>query len=251
MSLPDDGSDGFLIPDWPLPAGVQALCTTRRGGGSRGPWAAFNLGDHVGDDPAAVAANRARLARRLPEPPLWLRQVHGVGVADADHAAGVPEADAAVARRPGRVCAVLTADCLPVLFCDTAGQVVAAAHAGWRGLCSGVLEATVRAMAVPPSTLLAWLGPAIGAAAFEVGGEVRSAFLARDPEAETAFVRGAGDRWLADLYALARLRLRAAGLVSVSGGGLCTVGDAERWFSYRRDGVTGRMATLIWRSPRV
>ncbi|RIX42479.1 MAG: peptidoglycan editing factor PgeF [Rhodocyclales bacterium GT-UBC] len=237
----------FLIPDWPAPANVRALQTLRGGGCSPAPWDSFNLGDHVGDDPARVVANRAELRRHLPADPLWLKQVHGVAVAGADQdLVGVPEADAAWASRGGRVCAVMTADCLPVLFCDRAGTVVAAAHAGWRGLLAGVLEATMVRMLVPPESLMAWLGPAIGAKQFEVGDEVRAAFVAADPTAATCFVPGAPGKWLADIYGLARLRLRQAGVTSISGGDLCTVSDPARFFSYRRDGVTGRMASLIW-----
>jgi YfiH family protein len=245
-------ADGVcVVPDWPLPPGVRALQTTRVGGASSGPWAGFNLGDHVGDDPAAVAANRAALARRLPAMPVWLAQVHGTAVAAIDSiadGASPPAADAAVARRAGRVCAVMTADCLPLLFCARDGSAVAAAHAGWRGLCAGVIEATVAAMDVPAERLTVWLGPAIGPQAFEVGGEVREAFVARDATAVSAFARGEGGRWLADLYGLARQRLAALGIVDVFGGGECTFSDAARYFSYRRDGVSGRMATLIWRA---
>lgn len=233
----------MIHPEWPAPARVRAFMTTRHGGVSEGAWASLNLGDHVGDDPRHVAANRARLATHLPALPHWLRQVHGVRVIAAGGTAA--EADAAFTTCPGRVCAVLTADCLPVLLCDRAGSVVAAAHAGWRGLADGVLEATVAAMAVAPGEIFAWLGAAIGPAAFEVGDEVRQAFVARHAVAQGAFVR-AGDKWRADLYALARVRLAAAGVAEVYGGGLCTHSDAENFFSYRRDGVTGRMASLIW-----
>src|SRR6185369_16948914 len=178
----------LLIPDWPAPANVRAVQTLRSGGCSPPPWNSFNLGDHVGDDPARVAANRATLRAVLPAEPLWLTQVHGIAVVDAGTASPAREADAAFARQPGKVCAVMTADCLPVLFCDRAGTVVAAAHAGWRGLLGGVLEATLGRMGVPAGELLAWLGPAIGPAAFEVGDEVRAAFVAGDPEAARAFV---------------------------------------------------------------
>lgn len=250
-------ADGVcVVPDWPLPPGVRALQTTRRGGVSGGPWAGFNLGDHVGDDPAAVAANRAALARCLPAMPVWLSQVHGTAVAAIDEmtdcADGLspPVADAAMARRAGRVCAVMTADCLPLLFSARDGSVVAAAHAGWRGLCAGVIEATVAAMDMPAERLTVWLGPAIGPRAFEVGGEVREAFVARDAAAASAFVHGEEGRWLADLYGLARQRLAALGVGAVFGGGECTFADAGRYFSYRRDGVSGRMATLIWREDR-
>lgn len=244
-------TEAWFAPDWPLPPGVHALQTTRHGGISDGPWQSLNLGDHVGDDPGRVAANRLLLSARLPEVPRWLNQVHGttVLVADAD-IAGVPEADAAVARKVGRVCVVMTADCLPVLLCDRAGSVVAAAHAGWRGLRAGVLESTVAAMQVAPANLTAWLGPAIGPQSFEVGAEVREAFVAADPVAAQAFVAGTDGRYLADLYLLARQRLLRMGVSSIHGGGLCTLCDPERYFSYRRDGVTGRMATLIWRQDR-
>ncbi|WP_298393159.1 peptidoglycan editing factor PgeF [uncultured Azonexus sp.] len=236
----------FLIPDWPAPANVRALQTLRDGGCSPTPWGSFNLGDHVGDDAARVAANRVRLRAELPGEPCWLRQVHGVEVVDVAQVAAGTEADAAYATQAGRVCVVMTADCLPVLFCNRQGTVVAAAHAGWRGLLAGVLENTLAAMHCPPGEVMAWLGPAIGPDNFEVGDEVRSAFVAHDAAAGEAFRPQAGGKWLADLYALARRRLNAAGVVAIHGGGLCTVADAGRFFSYRRDGVTGRMASLIW-----
>ena len=234
------------VPDWAVPANVRVLQTTRHGGVSRGPWAGFNLGDHVGDDAAAVTANRAALAARLPGEPFWLTQVHGTVAVDVDQGPKSWEADAAVARQTGNVCAVMTADCLPVLLCDEAGSVVCAAHAGWRGLAGGVLEASVRAMDAPPARLLAWLGPAIGPQAFEVGDEVRTAFMAQRPEAAAAFAAKGGGKWLADLYLLARQRLNATGVSRVFGGGFCTHNEAERFYSYRRDKSTGRMAALIW-----
>jgi len=235
---------GWIPADWPAPPGVHGGTTTRAGGVSEGPYASLNLGDRVGDDPARVAGNRAllRASLGLPAEPLWLRQVHGCGLGEV---AGC-EADASIARGPGRVCAVLSADCLPVLLCDRAGTVVAAAHAGWRGLAAGILERTVRAMGVRPDDLLAWLGPAIGPDAFEVGPEVRAAFVAADPDAAPAFRHSRRERWWADLYALARRRLERAGTGTVSGGGFCTHTDAQRFFSYRRAPVCGRMATLIW-----
>lgn len=239
----------LLRPDWPAPSRVRACVTTRAGGVSEAPYAALNLGVHVGDDPAHVAANRARLraALELATEPVWLRQVHGVRVASLPALPDALEADAAVATQAGVVCAILTADCLPVLFCDDAGSVVGAAHAGWRGLLAGVLEHTVQAMQVPPSRVLAWLGPAIGPQAFEVGAEVRDAFVAHDPSAAAAFASStAPEKYLADLYALARLRLRAGGVGRVYGGALCTHGDRERFYSFRRDGVCGRMASLVW-----
>jgi hypothetical protein len=245
-----------IIPDWPAPANVRALQTTRDGGVSVGAYATLNLGDHVGDDPVAVARNRALLRATLPSDPVWLKQVHGNVVADADRTVGVPNADASVARNSGAICAVMTADCLPLLLCDEAGTVVAAAHAGWRGLAGGVVEATVRSMNVAPERLLVWLGPAIGPQVFEVGEEVRQAFMAHDPEAAKAFVPspalGTQDsglstrKWLADIYLLARQRLALLGVKRVYGGGLCTYTDAERFYSYRRDQATGRMASLIW-----
>lgn len=236
----------FIVPDWPAPAHVRALQTTRIGGCSPAPWASFNLGDHVGDDPARVAANRTTLRRLLPGEPCWLRQVHGTVAVDVEKVAEMTTADAAWTARPGSVCAVMTADCLPVLFCDRAGTTVAAAHAGWRGLAAGVLEAAIVAMNVAPGELLAWLGPAIGPANFEVGDEVRAAFLAHDPAATTAFATHGRGKWLADIYALAARRLVAAGVTAISGGDWCTLADQERFYSYRRDGVTGRMATLVW-----
>jgi YfiH family protein len=244
----------LIVPGWPAPANVRGCTTTRRGGVSRGPFASLNLAAHVGDDAAAVAANRGRLRKALGliAEPVWLSQVHGCETVsldgDAFGARGceTPVADAAVTRAPGQVCAVLTADCLPVLLCDRAGTCCAAVHAGWRGLQRGVIEAALARLGVPGADVLAWLGPAIGPERFEVGPEVRAAFVGQDPGASGAFRAGAGDRWLADLYALARRRLAAAGVRSISGGGLCTVSDAGRFYSYRRDGRTGRMATLIW-----
>ncbi len=245
-----------ILPDWPAPPSVRALQTTRRGGVSQAPYDTLNLGDHVGDAPLDVAYNRQLLAALLPAEPLWLNQVHGVEVVDADAAGAVPRADACIARRSGPVCAVMTADCLPVLLCDERGTVVGAAHAGWRGLCAGVIERTVAAMGVPPRGLMAWLGPAIGPGAFEVGGEVRDAFIAADPQAQQAFVAlpGSGGKHLADIFLLARQRLAAAGVsrVHASGDGergLCTHSDATRFYSYRRDGATGRMGTFIWLRP--
>ena len=219
--------------------------TTRLGGVSQGPYASLNLGSHVGDDAAAVAANRAQLRSMLPAEPVWLNQVHGTQVIRADTASGVPDADASFTRIPNTVCAVLTADCLPVLFCARDGSAVAAAHAGWRGLAAGVLEATLNAMQVPPAEVMVWMGAAIGPDAFEVGAEVRDTFIASHPSAASAF-QPHQPQWLADIYTLARIRLTACGVRAIYGGGLCTYTDAARFYSYRRDGVTGRMATLIW-----
>lgn len=252
---------GMLAADWHPPPGVHALCTTRLGGVSIAPCDTLNLGAHVGDAPAAVTENRQRLraAALLPSEPRWLSQVHGVAVADLDIApagAAIPVADAAIALGTGMVCAVLTADCLPVLLAASDGSAVGAVHAGWRGLAAGVIEATVQALRgrmAPGITLQAWLGPAISAAHFEVGDDVRRAFLAVNPAAEAAFRRGAGDRWQADLYALARARLATLGITQVSGGNFCTYAEDGRFFSHRRDvqhrglAATGRMASLIWR----
>jgi YfiH family protein len=236
----------FIVPDWPAPARVRALITTRSGGVSRGKCASLNLARHVGDDDAAVSENRARLRRHLPADPLWLNQVHGVAVVRADAVAPDPIADAAVTGMPGVVCAVMTADCLPVLLCDEHGHEVGIAHAGWRGLAAGIVEATARAMAVPPSRLLAWLGPAIGPASFEVGDEVRQAFASHAVAARQAFAACGPGKWRANLYLLARQRLAELGVERVFGGGYDTFADAERFFSYRRSARSGRMASLIW-----
>lgn len=240
----------WIIPDWPAPSWVKAVTTTRAGGVSVGAYAAMNLAEHVADDPLAVTENRRRLREQLelPAEPVWLQQVHGRGVVDADSAAPGAEGDGAVSRVPGHVCAVMTADCLPVLLCDRAGTRVAAIHAGWRGLADGVIEAAVAALGLPGNNVLAWLGPAIGPQAFEVGEEVRAAFVAHTPAAAEAF-RPHGERWHADMYQLAHQRLAALGIAEVYGGGLCTYTDAARFYSYRRDGATGRMATLIWMEP--
>jgi len=238
-----------IRPDWPAPSVVRACSTSRVGGVSLGAWQGLNLGDHVDDDPAAVAKNRELLAARLglPAEPHWLSQVHGTQVRLPGETPAC--ADACFEDRPGHVCVVMTADCLPVLFCNTAGTRVAAAHAGWRGLLAGVLENTVARFDDPRDRVLAWLGPAIGPAAFEVGEEVRDAFVAESQSAGRHFRAHGPGYWLADLYGLARDRLAAAGVEQVSGGELCTFSEPQRFFSYRRDGVTGRMASLIWLTP--
>lgn len=239
----------FILPDWPAPARVHAAQTTRLGGVSAGAYASFNLGTRCGDAPDAVAENRRTLrsALRLPAEPAWLHQVHGRRVVSLPLAADeTPQADASMASAPGPVCVVMSADCLPVLFCDTAGRSVAAAHAGWRGLAAGVLEATVAAMPAPPAELLAWLGPAIGPQAFEVGEDVRAAFVDADPGAAACFLPATPDKYHADLYALARRRLQRCGLTRIYGGGLCTYSEAMRFYSFRRDAVCGRQASLIW-----
>lgn len=251
----------WIVPDWAAPASVQAISTTRRGGFSSGPWSSLNLGLNCSDDPLTVRQNRSVLRQYLPAEPRWLSQVHGTDVFrdpgnTARQTAAVtetvsfathqdPVADAQVAYQPGQVCAILTADCLPVLLCNREGTKVGAAHAGWRGLAAGVLEQTVRAMGEPPGQLMAWLGPAIGPSAYEVGNEVRTAFLCQDEQASAAFTQR-GDRWLLNLYLIARQRLMRAGLSDISGGNFCTHSDPERFFSYRRDGATGRMASLVW-----
>jgi YfiH family protein len=249
----------FIEPDWPAPANVVALSTLRGIGASSEPYARLNLADHVGDDSAAVVANRTTLSQWLPAGARlhWLKQVHGSQVVRADTAGAIPVADASWSRELGQACVVMTADCLPVLFCSRTGDVVAAAHAGWRGLLEGVLENTVAAMGIAPANILAWLGPAIGPAAFEVGPEVRSAFLhaaSREQVQATdaCFVPNPENRghYLADLYTLARLRLGALKSANVFGGDYCTHTDSGRFFSYRRDGQTGRMASVILIKPR-
>lgn len=261
---------GLITPEWEAIPGVHALMTTRTGGVSVAPWESLNLGVHVGDNPAAVLENRQRLrkAGSLPNEPVWLDQVHGTSVVqvDAGNTPRVsntaeqlvqsprPRADAAVTRHRGVVCAIQVADCMPVLFAARDGSAVGAAHAGWRGLASGVLGATVSAMGMPSDQIIAWMGPSIGPEHFEVGDDVVAAF--RDTAAaadaartEAAFTRKPNGKWLCDLYALARLRLATLGITSVSGGGWCTFEDSTRFFSYRRDGQTGRMAALIWLAP--
>jgi YfiH family protein len=247
MGKPVSDTVQWIMPDWPAPAGVRALTTLRVGGVSRKGYAGLNLALHVGDDPEAVRENRDRLLRAagIPVEPCWLEQVHGNLVIDADDWQPGVQADAAFARYPDVVCAVLTADCLPVMLCARDGSTVAAIHAGWRGLAAGVIEAT--ANEIGGGELIAWLGPAIGPQAFEVGDEVRAAFLAADAGAAAAFRPSPAERWLADIYLLARRRLRSAGVTEIYGGGECTYSDAARFFSYRRDGQTGRMASLIWR----
>jgi YfiH family protein len=237
------------MPQWPAPAVVCALSTQRSGGVSAAPYASLNLGDHVGDLPAAVAENRRRLrvAAQLPAEPHWLAQAHGIRVADLDVGGStIAAADGAYTRQAGRICAILTADCLPLLFAAESGEAVAAAHAGWRGLAGGVIEATVRALALEPRALLAWLGPAIGPRYFEIGPEVRDELLRGDGGAEAAFTVNARGRFMADLEALARRRLARLGIERIFGGGECTHSHPDRYFSHRRDGQTGRQATLIW-----
>lgn len=244
----------LIFPDWPIaPPNIGAISTTRKGGVSHGPYddgaggGGLNLGTHVDDDPGCVKMNRELLRTLLPSEPAWLSQVHGSVVLDAATVNTAPKADASIAYRAGVVCVIQTADCLPVLFCDLQGKVVGAAHAGWRGLAHGVLENTVTCMRnAGAAEITAWLGPAIGPSCFEVGQDVYDAFVVRDPRMDSAFQAHATGKYLADIYALARIVLRDAGVVEVFGGGLCTVSEKERFYSYRRDRVTGRMASLIW-----
>lgn len=240
----------LIIPDWPAPLSVKAIQTTRHGGVSHAPYDSLNLGMHVADDPMSVTANRQRLSPFLPSEPVWLNQVHGVEVIDAVAAGcAVPDADASYAVAKGVVCVVMTADCLPVLLCNESGTVVAAIHAGWRSLLDGVIEQTVNVIRQRSSDpLMAWFGPGIGPQAFEVGDEVKAAFVAKHALASHAFVATENGKWLGDIYALARIRLNDVGVTAIYGGGLCTYTDAERFYSFRRDGTTGRMATLIWLS---
>ena len=238
--------DNYIIPDWPAPKNVRTLQTTREGGVSVAPYDQFNLGDHVGDNAQSVARNRQQLASIMPSEPVWLQQVHGTVVVDAGSSGCLPQADSAVSHHRRAVCVVMTADCLPILLCDEAGTVVGAAHAGWKGLAAGVIEATVTAMNIAPQKLMAWLGPAISQRAFEVGDEVRNIFVAQHAQACEAFLPGANGKWLADIYLLAHQRLHTLGITRVYGGEYCTYSDSSRFFSYRRDGVTGRMGSFIW-----
>ena len=238
----------LIIPEWPLPAGVAACSSTRNGGISLSPYDSLNLGAHCGDNLEHVEENRRRLfaAGGLPSKPVWLEQVHGKDVLTlTGEAYASKRADASYSNTPGMVCAVMTADCLPVLFCNRAGTEVAAAHAGWRGLCAGVLEETLACFADRPENIQAWLGPAIGPNAFEVGQDVREAFMAVDAAADSAFIP-AGEKYYADIYTLARQRLAKAGVTQVSGGDRCTFTQKQDFFSYRRDKTTGRMASFIW-----
>ncbi|PVV10692.1 MAG: hypothetical protein B6D77_07955 [gamma proteobacterium symbiont of Ctena orbiculata] len=239
----------LLRPVWPAPSHVKALITTRQGGSSAAPFHGLNLADHVGDDPVCVARNREQLARecRLPNSPFWLNQVHGCEVVSPESANPGCEADAVYSDRPDRVCAVLTADCLPLLITDRLGREVCAVHAGWRGLAAGVIENAIQRFQAPAQELLVWLGPAIGPAVFEVGDEVRDVFLGYRREAGQMFTANRPGHWLADIYALARMRLTDAGVGFITGGDYCTLTQDRLFFSYRRDGVTGRMAALIWR----
>jgi YfiH family protein len=267
----------IIEPEWPAPKGVRSAFTLRTGGVSVSPYDSLNVGAHVRDVGAAVEENRRRVRERLrmPAEPVWLQQVHGIEVADLDvaeplapvgrggagaesvhlspgaeralpPASGFVRADAAVTRAPGRVCVIQVADCMPVLFAAGDGSAVGAAHAGWRGLAGGVLEETVRHLGVPAAQLIAWLGPTIGQDHFEVGDEVRAAFMSHDPDAASSFEANARGRWQCDLYALARRRLVALGVRDIFGGGWCTYADKDRFFSYRRDGQCGRMAALVW-----
>ncbi|CNK21467.1 purine nucleoside phosphorylase YfiH [Yersinia aldovae] len=238
----------LILPNWPMPATVKACSTTRYGGISEFPYDSLNLGTHVGDIAASVVANRQSLVEQagLPQMPVWLEQVHGTRVLHlSDQVISDVQADAVYSCVAGQVCAVMTADCLPVLFCSLAGDEVAAAHAGWRGLCAGVLEQTLAQFSARPSSIIAWLGPAIGPQQFEVGEEVKQAFIQIDAQSTAAFTPS-GSKYLADIYLLARLRLQAAGIHAIYGGDRCTVSEKQQFFSYRRDGMTGRMASLVW-----
>jgi len=235
----------LIIPDWPAPSNVHAIQTSRQGGFSDAPFKSLNLAAHVQDHPITVAKNRQLLNQFVPSEPVWLNQVHGINVIDAGLSACIQDADASFTTQANVVCVTMTADCLPVLLCDKQGTTVAAIHAGWRSLCDGVIERTVRAMGVEAKDLLAWLGPAIGPDAFEVGSEVRQAFIEKDANATQAF-QPHNDKWLANLYLIATQRLNNVGVKAIYGGGDCTYSSPERYFSFRRDGITGRMATMIW-----
>ena len=235
-----------IHPDWPAPANVRSLSTTRIGGCSKAPWDSLNLGSNTGDNPEAVAANRARVRDALPTEPAWLNQVHGNAVVELDAQSADLQADAAISRRSGLVCAVLTADCLPLLLCEKSGSAVAAVHCGWRGLAADIIERSIRSLGYPAEQLIAWMGPAIGPEHYEVGMEVFEAFTENSAEAGGAFTPGRPAHWQLDLYALARIDLVRLGVSAVYGGGFCTYSDAGQFFSYRRDGETGRQASLIW-----
>ncbi len=243
-----DGAPDWVVPDWPAPGNVRAFVTTRAGGVSAGEHASLNLGTSSGDDPENVMRNRRILRERLPSAPRYLKQVHGAAVADLDALGenAIPTADAAFTRSPAKVGCVLTADCMPLLLCATDGTVVGIAHAGWRGMAAGVIENAVAALCTPPDRVLAWMGPSIGPEAFEVGPEVREAFVKADPGADSAFRAGAPGKFMADLYALARRRLARAGVTRVHGGGFCTYRESARFFSYRREKLSGRMGAFIW-----
>ncbi len=243
--------DYWLIPDWPAPANIRAGTTLRNGGVSLPPYDSLNLGDHVGDDPAAVAENRQRL--KLPGEPIWLKQTHSTRIVNAAHCTpGQSEADGSYTTQPHIICTVLTADCLPLLICNKKGTQVAAVHAGWRGLAAGIIETAVKNFTDDYSELLVWLGPAIGPNHYEVGNDVREVFITREPAANTAFVpTGIGrGKWYMDIYRLARQRLQALGLNAIYGGNHCSYRQQEQFYSYRRDGITGRMASLIWQEQK-
>jgi polyphenol oxidase len=239
----------WIEPDWPAPPGVRLVSTLRTGGVSEDRYSSLNLGDHVGDDASRVSENRRllRASARLPREPSWLKQVHGIAVAHLDEHTNAQAADASVTRQVGRVCAILTADCLPVMLAARSGEAVGAVHAGWRGLAAGVIESAIECLALPGEQLQAWLGPSIGPEHFEVGAEVRDSFVFADATAESAFSPNARGRFQADLRALARQRLERLGIRLIYGGGECNYADSKRFFSHRRDGQTGRQATLIWR----
>ena len=247
-------SSDFITPNWPAPANVRALQTTRNGGISLAPYESLNMGLHVNDNPMHVAHNRQLLSDFLPSEPVWLNQVHGINAVDAAQTDCLPAADASFSTRKNVVCVTMTADCLPILLCNQAGTAVASIHAGWRGLCDGIIDATVNKMPVNSADLIAWLGPAIGPNAFEVGAEVREQFMIKDAKSEIAFKKQgenqAQDKWLADIYKIATQCLNNLGITQIYGGGQsenwCTFTDKEKFFSFRRDGATGRMATLIW-----
>jgi polyphenol oxidase len=253
MKKSDLNLSSFILPNWPAPANVHAMQTNRNGGCSHAPYDSFNFGLHVKDNPIQVAQNRQMLSDYLPSEPVWLNQTHSIHVVDAANTTCAPDADASFSTKKNVVCVIMTADCLPVLLCDKAGTIVIAVHAGWRGLCDGALEASIdaacRAAQIKPDDLMAWLGPAIGPNAFEVGAEVRAQFMAQDGQAETAF-KPHGNKYLCNIYQIATQRLNNLGITQIYGGGIesdfCTFTQKEQFFSYRRDGETGRMATLIW-----
>jgi purine-nucleoside/S-methyl-5'-thioadenosine phosphorylase / adenosine deaminase len=241
-------SSDLIIPDWPAPNNIKAISTTRHGGVSQYPYTQLNLGTHVGDDPHLVSQNRAHITQslNLPEEPRWLEQVHGTTIIESQHWQQDIKVDAIFSQQTGHVCAVMTADCLPILLCNQQGDTIAAIHAGWRGLAAGIIEKTIQKFSCEPQEIIAWLGPAIGPSQFEVGLEVYELFVANAPVACEAFKINGPHHYLADIYLLARQRLEKNNVQKVFGGDFCTVSDEERFFSYRRDGITGRMASMIW-----
>lgn len=245
-------NEQFIYPDWPAPPNIKALSTTRIGGHSLAPYDEFNLGAHVGDDTDAVQKNRKQLivSQQLPASPYWLNQTHSTHVINSTEWQQDIEADAMISTIHNHICTIMTADCLPILLCNTQGDIIAALHAGWRGLAAGILENTINKFGDEPKNLMVWLGPAIGPTQFEVGEDVYKVFTTHSPQAQNAFQQTDASHYLANIYCLAKQRLNALGVKQIFGGDFCTVTEQQRFFSYRRDGITGRMASMIWIEPK-